>query len=206
MACGCRCCRICQRFLHVKNISLQHLLQVSVQRREQLWISVVVVLYLLIIDRGCLVLWADDPREILDRASKLVNEIVMLIWEDGLETDELNEKKGEVIVSSVEKDSASSDVDVEQGFIPSIRRRVAWQPLTVGATMTLLFLSTGTGYGQIVEEIYYDRIYARLLLILVMPMQLWVSLVRPCHTLTQCLYTNICKSSSSNLWFVACFK
>ena len=129
-----------------------------------------------IADRGCLVLWADDPREILERASKLVNEIVMLIWEDGLE-DELNDKKGEVIVSSVEKDSASSDMDVEHGFIPSIRRRVAWQPLTVGATMTLLFLSTGTGYGQIVEEIYYDRSYARLLLILVMPMQLWVSLV-----------------------------
>lgn len=127
-------------------------------------------------DRGCLVLWADDPREILDRASKLINEIVMLIWEDGLDNDELNEKKGEVIVTSVEKDSSSS-VDVEQGFMPSIRRRVAWQPLTVGATMALLFLSTGTGYGQIVEEIYYDRSYARLLLILVMPMQLWVSLV-----------------------------
>lgn len=128
-------------------------------------------------DRGCLVLWADDPREILDRASKLINEIVMLIWEDGLDNDELTEKKGEVIVSSVEKDNASSNVDIEQGLLPSIRRRVAWQPLTVGATMALLFLSTGTGYGQIVEEIYYDRSYARLLLILVMPMQLWVSLV-----------------------------
>ena len=101
----------------------------------------------------------------------------MLIWDDGLENEELNEKKGDVLVSSIEKDSASSAVDVEQGFMPSIRRRVAWQPLTVGATMALLFLSTGTGYGQIVEEIYYDRSYARLLLILVMPMQLWVSLV-----------------------------
>lgn len=135
-----------------------------------------------IADRGCLVVWDDDPRYVLDRASKLVNEIVMLIWEDGMDSDELapqaDKKQAQVIVSEVEKDNASSNVDVENGGIGhAIRRRVAWQPISVGVTMILLFLSTGTGFGQIVEEIYYDRNYTRLLLVLVMPMQLWVSLV-----------------------------
>lgn len=134
-----------------------------------------------IADRGCLVIWDDDPRYVLDRASKLVNEIVMLIWEDGLEDDNAPakpEKKPDVTVTEVEKvSSSSSQVDLEQGdrYIP--RRRVAWQPMSVGAMCILLFLATGTGYGQVIEEIYYDRYYPRLLLVLVMPMQLWLSLV-----------------------------
>lgn len=131
-----------------------------------------------IADRGCLVIWDDDPRYVLDRASKLVNEIVMLIWEDGLETDDHPpEKKPEVTVSAVEKDSASFSVDIEHGYEIAPRRRVAWQPIAVGITCILLLLSTGTGYGQVVEEIYFDRQFARLLLIVVMPIQLWVSLV-----------------------------
>ena len=127
-------------------------------------------------DRGHLVVWDDDPRKVLDRASKLVSDVLTMIWEDKMEEVPEKDEKGVTIATDELTSDMSTDSN-ESGSDTGVRRRIAWQPLTVAATLCLMVIASGVGFGNIIIEIYYDLNYWRLLFLLVMPMELWVSLV-----------------------------
>lgn len=86
--------------------------------------------------------------------------------------------------------------DVEEVLEEAPRRAVLIQPFLVGCTLLLTVAALGSGWRKVLVEILYDGSYMRCAFAIVVPIQLWLSLV--CMTVTTCLPQLMMLSSSSN--------
>ncbi|KAK0335898.1 hypothetical protein LTR02_004293 [Friedmanniomyces endolithicus] len=125
-----------------------------------------------IADRGLLIVWDDEPRHLLDRASKIEKALMEMIW-DGGEDEEENEKKetGSVMVREV-----GSEDDVELGTVEKPRSIVFLMPITSAFTLGLTVFAIGSGWSRIALETYVDGSYLRMAFALVIPLQIWLAL------------------------------
>ena len=65
-----------------------------------------------IADRGILVVWDDEPKHLLDRAAKIKQALMEMIWDAGSDDGSDDKKEGGVEVNEV-----GSDDDVEIGAV-----------------------------------------------------------------------------------------
>lgn len=140
-------------------------------------------------DRGTLIVWDDDPRDIVERAARLERELLHLIWQGDLASFAVidNEKYDKMMKSTVTSAAVSecsiSDTssDLEAGAAttkaPSTKRKTPLLlPCLVLVTVFLTVLSLGTGYRRMAIELAYDGSYMRFVLIVIFPLAVWISL------------------------------
>lgn len=134
-------------------------------------------------DQSVLVVWADSPIEIINRAKKIESQM-MVVFARGLDPyDEKNQiKEGSAVtVSEKPADGSNSDEDGiarEDGLLEPPRKIVLNQAVLTGLTLILIVAALGSGWRQVAIEITVDHQYIRLAFILVVPLQIWLALVR----------------------------
>ena len=136
-------------------------------------------------DRAQLIVWDDDPNFIMERISKLEEELLSIIWNGDISDNTIewaDEKKGglEVNVTEVQLDDSRSSVDVESGTPagPGNRRKMFLAyPMVSGLAIMLSIGSMASSWGNVAREIALDGGYIRCALGLMFPFVAWASLV-----------------------------
>lgn len=124
-----------------------------------------------IADRGLLVVWDDEPRHLLDRARKIEQSLMEMIWDDDMDSDE--KKESGVNVAEV----SSEDGDMaEMGDIEKPRSLILWQAILCSFTLALTVVCIGLGFRKIAIETFVDNDYVRVAFVAVAPFQMWLGL------------------------------
>jgi len=129
-------------------------------------------------DIGLLVVWTDDPTEIIERVSRLEKELLNIIWQADLNATAIDEKKDNITVDVSEvSSSAASMADVEAGPISRKSPQVqVLQPFGIACALALGFSAMGSGLSKLLVEASWDGQYIRFALLLVVPFLTWFSL------------------------------
>lgn len=121
-------------------------------------------------DAGILVVWEDEPKQLLLRAEAIENQLMKMLWGTGEDDDEgCGDEKGAVEVGV-------DAVDLEAALENETRKTELTSPVLVGITMAITFTTIGLGLRNLVYEIMTDGSYIRLALVLVIPVQIVISL------------------------------
>lgn len=135
-------------------------------------------------DTATLVVWDDEPRNVLKRAKDIQQQLMDMIWQE--DSPYQNEKPTgkdshgasvmEFAVDSEHGDTAHEDLTEKP------RRIVLIQPVLTGITLFLIIAALGSGWRQLAVELVVDKSWLRLAFLLVVPLQIWLGLVRcsPC--------------------------
>lgn len=141
-----------------------------------------------ICDEQLLVVWDDEPNNLIHRAEKFEESLLRMIWDDGGNDDEPTDEKKEtanVSVSNVDdRDGGIAADELEEALVIERRPTLLLNPVMVGLTITLLVAALGLGWRSLAQEFAIDGNFIRLALLAVTPMQVFVSLVsNPAFTL-----------------------
>ena len=126
-------------------------------------------------DTSLLIVWDDDPRQLLSRAKNIENQLMAMIWEPE-ESTVMDEKRGSGIVTDVPTDGSSEDVAPED-LVEKPRKLVLNQAILCGLVLALLVIAIGSGWRQIAQEIAIDSSMLRIAFVAVVPLQMWLALV-----------------------------
>ncbi|KUJ15797.1 uncharacterized protein LY89DRAFT_647797 [Mollisia scopiformis] len=127
-------------------------------------------------DQSILVVWDDEPQNLLRRATQIETSLMHMIWGDSDSLEPVDEKKS-ANVSVVElPDGTISPRDLEDALIAEKRPTLLINPIIVGLTLTLLIAALGLGWGKLAQEVAIDGKFIRLALLAVTPCQIFVSL------------------------------
>lgn len=121
-------------------------------------------------DDKILVVWADEPERILGWAEELEKKLIELIWSNSTDADDEDEK-GNTTVKVDEVDGGSLE---QAGDHRPVRLESA---CIVALTMALCVTCLGLGWKALAYEATVDGSYIRFALLVVSPVQLFVSLV-----------------------------
>ena len=131
-------------------------------------------------DSATLVVWDDEPRNLLQRAKDIQQQLMKMIWQE--ESPYQNEKStGKdshgVSVTELALDGEHSDYS-EEDLTEKPRRTVLIQPVLTAVTLFLIIAALGTGWRELAVELVVDKSFLRLGFLLVVPLQIWLGLVR----------------------------
>ncbi len=127
-------------------------------------------------DAGVLVVWDDDPEGLFRRGEELESRIVAIIWGDvrsqGAET--LDEK------NQVQQGGEDIDPRALEEALANEQRPVRLESASlVACSLCVALCCLGLGWRNLALEVASDGSYGRLGLLLVAPIQFFVSLVSP---------------------------
>lgn len=129
--------------------------------------------------RGMLVVWQDDPKLTLERAEFIINCLMRMMCgaEYGYDAQDLElEKSRKNLAIDMEDYDDSRDSGEATG--EEARDMKMWQAAYCGMSILLLTVAIGSGYRQIaIEEFQAPKHWLRLLFIICLPAQVWLSLV-----------------------------
>jgi hypothetical protein len=133
-------------------------------------------------DKSILVVWDDDPKLVLERAERIQKSLMQMIWhkKEHFEASE-NTSGSSPVNSGPLSDSGHDDagpLDLESAARAEKRGVPLTSPVMVGATFILSFGIVGLGWRALALEIKIDGSFFRLFLVLLFPMQFFLSLVR----------------------------
>jgi hypothetical protein len=122
-----------------------------------------------------LVVWDDDPLNIITRAKFIENELMALVWKTPEALEEEAAKEGRQLGVQIEE-----IIDEESGQVSGYRERRPTNLLNtilVAFTLALVITTLGAGYRQIGIEIAVDGNILRLAFIALSPIQVFFTLV-----------------------------
>ncbi|KAF8865138.1 hypothetical protein BDZ45DRAFT_684657 [Acephala macrosclerotiorum] len=126
-------------------------------------------------DQRFLVVWDDEPQNLLERAAQIQESLMRMIWNDGDSPELADEKSANV--STVELvDGQITPGELEDALNAEKRPTFLLNPIMVGLTLTLLTAALGFGWRNLAQEIAIDGKFTRLALLVVTPCQVFVSL------------------------------
>jgi hypothetical protein len=120
-----------------------------------------------------LVVWEDDPQKLLIRAQGISDALVKMIW-----GDEIVRIDDKAIAKSIgiDTDVDGSLSDFESRLEPPRRLRL-WQTCYTSIAMTMLTVAIGSGWRQVAIQHNGEPNWLRLLFLVAIPAQAWLSLV-----------------------------
>lgn len=134
-------------------------------------------------DHAILVVWADSPQEVISRA-EYIEAQMMEIFARGL--DPYDEKSaGGIIVTELPAgaEPVEGEIPREDGLSEGPRKIMLNQAVLTAITLVLIIAALGTGWRQMAIETAVDHSYLRMAFFIVVPLQVWLALVRcPCYT------------------------
>lgn len=125
-------------------------------------------------DSQMLVVWDDQPKNVLNRASHIEESLMRMIWGNG-EAADYDEKRS-ANVSTVDLGHDPTPSELEEAMVSKKRPTLLLNPIMVGATLALLTAALGLGWRNLAQEVSVDGKYVRLALLVVTPCQVFVSL------------------------------
>jgi hypothetical protein len=125
-------------------------------------------------DSQMLVVWDDQPKNLINQATHIEESLMRMIWGNG-EAGEYDEKKS-ANVSTVDLGNDVTPGDLESAVLGSKRPTLLLNPIMVGGTLILLIAALGLGWRNLAQEVAVDGHYLRLALLAVTPCQVFVSL------------------------------
>ncbi|TVY28420.1 hypothetical protein LHYA1_G002821 [Lachnellula hyalina] len=121
-----------------------------------------------IADQKILVVWDDEPQNIFNRAEKIENSLIHMIWEGSNHV--YDEKKTSIQVSTTELSNVKIiPSQLEEALTAVDRPTVLITPITVGLTLALLMTALGLGWRKLAQQIAIDGNYTHLALLVVTP-------------------------------------
>ncbi|KAI8930924.1 hypothetical protein NX059_011939 [Plenodomus lindquistii] len=124
-----------------------------------------------------LVVWQDDPKLLLERAEVIINSLMRMMCGDKYgspEDGELDEITGKTAWSGMTeyKDTLGPSEATEE----DPRKLKLWQSIYTGISIMLMTTCIGTGFRQVAIEHIQDPNWLRMLFVLAVPAQVWLSL------------------------------
>ncbi len=131
-----------------------------------------------IADRGILVVWDDDPYHLVERVSTFEKQLLRKNWGAGIVGEEKAADEAGVTITEVAADGGDHDAEAANEQARPTRFQA---PIMVSCTLALLIAAFGFGWRQIANEFRVDSRYGtpRLALLTLIPLQTFLSLVRP---------------------------
>ncbi len=135
-------------------------------------------------DPSMLVVWDDDPNHLLSRAQNIEDQLMSMIWhQDGEEHEKVSTavpSKATSRAPSIHvKDVFSSEnSNIEESLAEPPRKIVLIQPVLTAITLFMVLAVIGSGWRQIAMELKVDNGWIRLAFVVVVPLQIWLALVR----------------------------
>ena len=121
-------------------------------------------------DWGVLIVWDDEPRNILSRVERLEAALMKKIWGNESTYPQEAEKKGAQTVAA----DGGGDVEAAE---EKTRHIVLMQSWLTAATLALTVTALGAGWRQIAVEIAVDKNYLRIVFLVAIIPQFWLALV-----------------------------
>lgn len=122
-------------------------------------------------DTGMLIVWEDDPSDIIRRVEGIEQRLVEMLWTLGDSDANLDEKleneKGGPIVNVEE---VSGDMNDPEMGAQKPRQTVIFQSFTVAASIVLILTTLSLGWRKMAIEIVVDKTYTRAALLLAAPL------------------------------------
>jgi len=141
-----------------------------------------------------LVVWDDEAMNLIPRAKAIENELMELVWKTGDPEEEeegSNEKKGRGVVATT--------INEETGEYISKRPTNIQNSILVGITLVIVITMLGAGFRQIAIEIAVDKGYIRCAFLLLIPIQIFFTLVSYSPFRLQVVSSNNTSSSHKSL-------
>lgn len=132
-------------------------------------------------DLAILIVWADSPQELISRAEYIESQMLE-IFARGL--DPYDEKPAntmsQIMVTELPGGAESTEAAIprEDGLSEGPRKIMLNQAVLTGVTLILIVAALGTGWRQMAVETAVDHSYLRMALFIVVPLQIWLALVR----------------------------
>ena len=131
-------------------------------------------------DTASLVVWDDEPRNLFKRAQHIQQQLMDMIWQEDspYHTEKpLGKNSQGVSVTDFGVDSEHAD-NSQEDLTEKPRRTVLIQPILTGITLFLIIAALGSGWRHLAIELLVDKSWLRLAFLLVVPLQIWLGLVR----------------------------
>ncbi len=142
-------------------------------------------------DQLMLVVWDDQPKNLLNRGAQIEESLMQMIWRNADTYESVDEKaKDSTNVSTVDLGSGVSAGDLEEALANEQRPTLLINSILVGLTLTLLIAALGSGWSSLAQEVAVDENYVRLALLI----------VTPCHFRVAVLYANCRCQPCTDLW------
>ena len=125
-------------------------------------------------DRQNLVVWDDETKNLLQRASSIESSLMNWIWSNDFAA--MDEKKSASAWTIDLDDGAVTPSDLEEALTTKQRPTLLINPIIVGLTLALLVAALGLGWRNLAQEVSIDGKYTRLAVLTVTPCQIFVSL------------------------------
>lgn len=125
-------------------------------------------------DQRLLIVWDDEPKNLLKRAESIEESLIHMVWKD--DEPDLDEKKSPDISTVSLGDGTMTPGELEDALATKQRPTLLINPLMVGFTLTLLVAALGSGWRSLAQEVAVDGKFLRLALLAVTPCQVFVSL------------------------------
>ncbi len=129
-------------------------------------------------DQSLLVVWDDEPKNLIERADNIERSLMNVIWHYDDEEETPSVAKGGAAVSVTDVDNGEvTPSELEESMTGANRPTLLINPVIVGLTLTLLIAALGVGWRSLAQELSIDGSYLRLALVAATPVQVFVSLV-----------------------------
>lgn len=125
-----------------------------------------------IADARLLVVWDDDARHLVERAAKIEEELMNLVWNAGKQAEQkpkLFTSKGKREVTRAQL--VKTDEETGKGALPK-RRTSQISNYLVSVTITAVQVSIGAALRHVILEIHIDSFWPRLGLLVMVPIQI----------------------------------
>lgn len=121
-----------------------------------------------------LVVWEDDPKRLLDRAQEIQDALVKMIWGNDLAriTDKTIAKS-----IGIEMEEYNGSLNEYEEHPEQPRKIKLWQALYTSIAICMLTVAIGSGWRQVAIQQIHDPNWLRMLFLIAIPGQSWLSLV-----------------------------
>lgn len=120
-----------------------------------------------------LVVWDDEPRNLMARAQLIEDELMELVWK------ERNDEEDAAAAAKERAQIETAEIDLETGQpVAAARPTMLYNTIYVSMTLAIICLFIGLGAKSIAVEMKTDGNYIRILFMLITPVQCFFSLVR----------------------------
>lgn len=137
-------------------------------------------------DTGMLVVWDDDPSDIIYRTEKIEQHLVEMLWSLNDSRDRLEDKlelreKGSAYDDdngagiNIDTKEVADDSSAEEGTPHAQpRKTILWQACLTALSATLVIFTLAVGWRRLAIEVKVDHTYTRLAILIATPFQIWI--------------------------------
>jgi hypothetical protein len=143
-----------------------------------------------------LVVWDDDPSNLISRAKAIESELMQFVWGIAENGEEPEDEKGAYV--------GEQEIDAESGkVLPEARSTNLMNTVLVACTLVIVVTLLGLGCRSVAIEVGVDHGYLRCAFLLLIPVQVFFTLVCARSKLKGCSMLIDFSSSHKSSWAVS---